>query len=270
MGSEAILQVFAKNKENNTPTFIAFTTCGFPTIEDTPSILLALQKGGADIIEVGVPFTDPLAEGPTIQYSSNVALENGTTLDTVFSVIEQTRSQGLTVPVILMGYYNPFLQYGEAKCVQRTKEVGANGFIIVDLPPGEESLDFRSHCDKHGLSMIPLIAPTTPDSRKKLICETANSFVYCVALSGVTGARAELPPELQDYIERVKQANCKNAPLAVGFGISTREHFVKVAGIADGVVIGSAIIKTIDQAKKNNENIPEVLESWVKQVIGKQ
>uniref|UniRef100_A0A7S4HLK9 tryptophan synthase n=1 Tax=Vannella robusta TaxID=1487602 RepID=A0A7S4HLK9_9EUKA len=226
-------------------------------------------KFAPDVIELGVPFSDPLADGPTIQMASCVALENGVTLDTCFDVLEESRKKGLTVPVIFMGYYNPFYQYGEERCVQRMKEAGGNGFIIVDLPLGEESDDFVSFCHTNKISVIPLIAPTTTTKRMKTIVKKATGFIYCVALSGVTGSRTELPADLKNYIERVKSVNENNVPLAVGFGISTREHFLQVSEVAEGVVIGSAIIKTLKSAQENNSSLAEAVQSYAASIVGK-
>lgn len=135
------------------------------------------------------------------------ALENGVNLDTCFSVLEKSRKAGLTVPVIFMGYYNPFLQYGEQRSVKRLKEVGGNGFIIVDLPLGEESDDFVAHCIEEDISIVPLIAPTTSDDRMQIIAKKATGFIYCVSLSGVTGSRNELPSDLKDYVARIKRVS---------------------------------------------------------------
>lgn len=267
--ADIIRQTFENNTSNNNTTFISYVTCGYPSINDTVSILLGLQEGGADIIELGVPFSDPLADGPTIQEASNVALNNGVTLDICFDTLEESRKQGLTVPVILMGYYNPFLQYGEKKCIDRMKSAGGNGFIIVDLPLGEESDKFVDYCYKENIGIIPLIAPTTTTDRMKIIVKKANSFIYCVALSGVTGSRNDLPEDLTKYIERVKSVTHEKTPLAVGFGISTREHFVKVSRIAEGVVIGSAIIKTLKAAEENNKSLSIAVRDYAASIVGK-
>jgi tryptophan synthase len=244
-GAQRLREAVGGAKElKGRPAFVAFVTCGFPKPSETVDIMLALQKGGADVIELGIPFSDPIADGPTIQLSSFEALEQGVTMSTCFSTVESARNAGVAVPIVLMGYFNPFMCYGETKALERAAEVGVDGFIVVDLPPcGPESRKFRSLCAKHGLSLVPLVAPTTADDRLKDICATADGFIYCVAVTGVTGKRQALPTHLRDYIERVRAAS--DAPLAVGFGISDHEQFCQVGEHADGVVIGSAIIRTV-------------------------
>lgn len=236
----------ANAKENKgRAAFVAFFTCGYPTIDDAVDIMLGLEAGGADVIELGVPFSDPIADGPTIQMSSHVALQQGVTLQTCFDKVRDARSKGLVVPVVLMGYYNPVLCFGEAETVSAAREAGVNGFIIVDLPPcGPESQVFRERCTAEGLALVPLVAPTTSTERLQAICATAAGFVYCVAVTGVTGGRTELPAHLKDYVARVRSA-ASGAPLAVGFGISDHKQFCEVAQHADGVVVGSAIIKLL-------------------------
>mmetsp|Transcript_4526 Transcript_4526/g.6792 ORF Transcript_4526/g.6792 Transcript_4526/m.6792 type:complete len:274 (+) Transcript_4526:38-859(+) len=231
-------------KTKGRPAFVAFTTCGFPSLDATVPILLGLQEGGADVIEVGIPFSDPIADGPTIQKSSFIALSKGTTIDKCFEKVKEARQAGLHVPVILMGYYNPMLRLGERNAVKKAFECGANGFIVVDLPPcGQESLSFKKHCDHFGMSFVPLISPATSTSRIKAITATANAFVYCVAVTGVTGKRSEIPTYLKEYIARVRSTT--DMPIGVGFGISDHQQFSAVGEIADAVVVGSAIIKAI-------------------------
>ena len=222
-------------------------TFRFALAPDTPAMLLAMQEGGASIIELGIPYTDPQADGPTIQQASQVAIKAGTsTLPQCLGMVKAARAQGLTVPVVLMGYYNPFFQFGIENMCQQTKEHGADGFIVVDLPP-EEGAQLAKSCNKYGLSNIPLVAPTTTDQRIQHLAQTASTFIYCVSTTGVTGARAALPPALGDLIARVRSHT--DLPLAVGFGISDRSMVQHVADLADGVVVGSAILKAVQQAE---------------------
>ena len=204
-----------------------------------------------DIIELGIPFTDPIADGPTIQKANTVALKNGINVSNLLQYVRDARKAGLTVPVLFMGYYNPILQYGEERLLTDCKEAGVNGFIIVDLPP-EEAVAFRNFCAKGGLSYVPLIAPSTSDKRMKLLCSLADSFIYVVSRMGVTGATGELASGIPELIKKVKTFS-GDKPAAVGFGVSTREHFLAVAGIADGVVIGSQIITEIANAPRGEE-----------------
>ncbi|KAF2717789.1 tryptophan synthase-like protein [Polychaeton citri CBS 116435] len=245
---EGIKKAFARAKAENRPALVTYTTAGFPTIEETPSILLAMEAGGADIIELGTPFTDPIADGPTIQHANTQALKNGTSIKTCLQIVRDARKLGLRAPVLLMGYYNPLLAYGEERMLIDSKEAGVNGYIMVDLPP-EEAIRFRGHCKKYGLSYVPLIAPATSEKRMKLLCGIADSFIYVVSRMGTTGASDVLSTGLPDLLKRVHAAS-GGVPAAVGFGVSTREHFVEVGKVSEGVVIGSQIITNIGKAPK--------------------
>jgi tryptophan synthase len=212
---------------------------------DTPALLLAMQEGGAAIIELGVPYSDPQADGATIQHTNQVAIANGTSdISACLDMVKKAREMGLTVPVVLMGYCNPFFQYGSEKLCADTKEAGADGFIVVDLPP-EEGTDLNKACIKYGLSNVPLVAPTSSDKRISALAEMASTFLYCVSVTGVTGARTSLPPDLDDFIKRVRAKT--DLPLAIGFGISTPEMVNGVANMADGVVVGSSILNAVDK-----------------------
>lgn len=213
---------------------------------DTPAILMAMQEGGSAVIELGIPYTDPQADGATIQKTNQVAISGGTSdIAQCLEIVKKSRELGLTVPVVLMGYYNPFLQYGVAKMCEDSKAAGVDGFIIVDLPP-EEAVEISAHCKKHGLSNVPLIAPTSTDERIKLLADNASTFLYCVSVAGVTGARDSLPDDLEDFVARVRAQT--ELPLAVGFGISNPNMVQGVANVSDGVVVGSAILKAIEAA----------------------
>jgi tryptophan synthase len=240
--SADVAAAFAAARAENRPAFIPFITGGYPSKACTVPALLAMQQNGADILEVGIPFSDPIADGGTIQAANQVALDNGVTLEDCLGFVAEARAQGLTVPVIFMGYFNPFLQFGEAALVQRCADVGVHGFIIPDLPP-QEARVFRGHCDTRDLCLVPLVSPTTTEARLATIAQLAKGYVYCVSLNGVTGARTELPPHLNEFLERVrKHVDC---PLAVGFGLSTRSHVKAVGKLADGAIMGSAVIKAL-------------------------
>jgi tryptophan synthase len=219
-----------------------------------------------DLIELGLPFTDPIADGPTIQKSNNVALANGVTVTSALQTVREARKRGLRVPVIFMGYYNPLLQYGESRMLNDCKEAGVNGFIMVDLPP-EEAVRFRNNCTKAGLSYIPLIAPATSEARMKLLCKIADSFIYVVSRMGVTGATGTLNTKLPELLERVHQYS-GNVPAAVGFGVSTREHFLSVSEIAEGVVIGSQIVTILGEAPKGER--AKRVEEYCSQITGRR
>ncbi|KAI5856665.1 tryptophan synthetase [Durotheca rogersii] len=247
---EAIRQVFRRCKAENRAALVAYITAGYPEPEEAPDVLLGLQKGGADVIELGIPFTDPIADGPTIQLSNTVALTKGVTIESALGMVRAARSKGLTAPILLMGYYNPLLSYGEDALIRDSKAASVNGFIVCDLPP-EEAVSFRKLCSRGGLSYIPLIAPATSDARMRVLCALADSFIYVVSRQGVTGALGTLNTHLPDLLARVK-AYSGDKPTAVGFGVSTREHFQSVASIADGVVIGSQIVTTLREAGPGN------------------
>jgi tryptophan synthase len=261
--SARILNAFEKAKAEGRPVFVPFMTAGFPTQQATVPFLLALQKGGADLIELGVPHTDPLADGPVIQQASSVALAGGVTLPKSLEFVRAAREQGLTVPVVLMGYYNPFRAFGEKNIVQCAKEAGADGFIVVDLPP-EASQEFRSHCREFKMSFVPLIAPTTSDERLQYIDTIADSFVYCVSLLGVTGGRTALSNDLASFVSRVR-THIK-WPLAIGFGISKREHVEQVARLGEGVVVGSQLIKVVQQSPEEKQ--VDALRATVEELAG--
>ncbi|OGE51372.1 hypothetical protein PENARI_c013G05251 [Penicillium arizonense] len=261
-----IKQTFAKCKEQKRAALVAYITAGYPTVEEAVDIMLGLENGGADIIELGIPFTDPIADGPTIQTANTKALENGVTLTTVLQLVRTARSRGLKTPLLLMGYYNPVLRYGEERMLKDCKEAGVNGFIMVDLPP-EEAVRFRDLCAGAGLSYVPLIAPATSDSRMRLLCKIADSFIYVVSRMGVTGATGSLSANIPELLSRVHEYS-GNVPAALGFGVSTREHFLSVQDEAEGVVIGSQIITVVGQAPTGQA--AKAAEEYLSSVTGRK
>ena len=240
-----IAEAFAGLRARRRTGLVAFLTVGYPSVEDTLRLVPALIEGGADVIELGVPFSDPLAEGPTIQRSSHHALERGVTPAVCLDVVAGLRAQGVEAPIVLMGYYNPLLSYGLEEFCRDAAAAGADGIIAVDLPP-EESHPLRDACRRRGLDLVYLLAPTSTDGRIELVAGLASGFVYCVSVTGVTGAREELPAGLSAFVNRVRART--PLPVAVGFGISKPKHFRAVARIADAAVIGSAIIDEIDRS----------------------
>ncbi|BFZ59285.1 anthranilate synthase / indole-3-glycerol phosphate synthase [Saitoella coloradoensis] len=255
---------FDQAKKEGRPAFVTFTTAGHPSPNETVEIMKGLQAGGADVIELGIPFTDPLADGVVIQKANAIALKQGMTLPKTLDIVRQARKEGVHVPVILMGYYNPLLMYGEERIVRDAKEAGANGFIVVDLPP-EEAIKFRGFCTKDGLSYVPLIAPSTSENRIKILAPIADSFIYVVSKMGTTGASGTVNAALPELLERIRQYS-KDTPLAVGFGVSTREHFLSVGAVADGVVIGSKIIQVIEEAQEGQRG--EVVRKYCNEITG--
>ncbi|KJR82118.1 tryptophan synthase [Sporothrix schenckii 1099-18] len=243
---EAIKETFRRCKAESRPALVTYVTAGYPRAEDTVDILLGLERGGADVLELGVPFTDPIADGPTIQTANTQALINNVTLTMTLKMVADARAKGLKAPVLLMGYYNPLRAYGEEALVRDSKQSGVNGFIVVDLPP-EEAVSFRKLVSSGGLSYVPLIAPATSDARMRILCQLADSFIYVVSRQGVTGASGTLNAHLPELLARVNKYS-GGRPAAVGFGISTHEHYQSVAAIADGVVVGSQIVTTLRNA----------------------
>ena len=235
---------FARAAAQGRTALVPFLTAGYPTLEESERLFAALARGGADAIEIGVPFSDPLADGATIQRTSQQAIANGVTLADCLALVKRLRGSGIETPLVLMGYYNPILQYGVERFAADAAAAGADGFIVPDLPT-EESDDLLAACRRHGRDLIFLLAPTSTDQRIAAVAERASGFVYCVSLTGVTGGRTELP-DLSGYLGRVRAAT--GLPLAIGFGISSPEHVRQVGAVADGAIVGSALINEIDAA----------------------
>ncbi|HEY5638576.1 MAG TPA: tryptophan synthase subunit alpha [Dehalococcoidia bacterium] len=260
-----IEETFARLKSEGRTGFVAYTVVGFPDVESTLRIVPALIEGGADVIELGVPFSDPLADGPKIQKASFHALEQGVTVETCLDVARQLRAGGVEAPIVPMGYYNPLLAYGLERFARDAAEAGMDGLIVVDLPP-EESDEMLAACEAAGLRLIYLVAPTSTDERISEVARRASGFVYCVSVTGTTGAREEIASGLAEFVGRVR--NATNLPIAVGFGISLPKHFEAVSRIADAAVIGSAIIDEI--AKSGPSEQSERLKNYAEVVTGRR
>ena len=248
--SKRLRELFENARAEGRKLFMPYVTAGYPTKADTVPILLAMEAGGADAVELGMPFTDPLADGSTIQHANQVALENGMTLQDCFDIVAEARSKGFQAPVLLMGYYNPLLARGEERSVADAKAAGADGFIVVDLP-AEEANTFLDACKRYDMSFVPLIAPTSTDDRIALLAGTADAFLYCVSVTGTTGGKTvDSATELPKFLDRVRAKT--PLPLAVGFGINNRQQADAVRKIADAAIVGSAIIATIDAAGEDH------------------
>jgi len=231
---------------------VGYLTCGYPSLEETAGLMKALEDGGADVVELGVPFTDPMADGATIQKCNEVALAQGVQLEDCLRTVKAAREKGLSAPVVLMGYYNPFRAFGLEELAKRAVDSGVDGFIIVDLPPEEASLEgVLTVCKDSGLGFVPLVAPTTTDERLGYLASAAeDAMLYCVSVLGVTGGAAATADDLLGFVRRVRAKTNENVPLAVGFGVSTPANVKDVAlSGADAVVVGSAIIRTLDKAE---------------------
>lgn len=227
-----------------------FITAGYPDLESTVELIHGFEQNGADIIELGMPFSDPLADGPTIQYSSDVAIKNGITMNKIFEIVNEVRKDS-EIPIILMGYMNPVLRYGVEKFTQKAAHSGVDGLIIPDIPLEEDGI-IKEHAEKQNLDVIHLVAPNTSDERMKAADENSQGFVYCVSVTGVTGAREgdEVSKSVSRFIERVR-ANITLNPVMVGFGIKTHEDARNIASNADGFIVGSALIDTIKEHYPN-------------------
>ena len=223
--------------------FIAYITAGDPDLNTTRQVVLELDRQGVDVLELGVPFSDPLADGPVIQEASQRALAAGTTLEGVLSMVADVRVE-TEIPIVLFTYYNPIHRYGVERFVKRAADVGVDGVLMLDLPP-EEGGDYKAQMDVHGLDTIFLVTPTTRDDRMKLIASHTRGFVYYVSRTGVTGERDSLADEIQSKVSAICQYT--DMPIAVGFGISTPEHVSEIARYADAVVVGSAIVRRMGE-----------------------
>lgn len=231
--------------------FIAFITGGDPDMETSYELIKAMAANGADIIEIGIPFSDPIAEGPVIQEASLRALNAGTTTDSLFDMVARLRKE-IDIPLIFMTYINPIYVYGTERFMKRCAEVGIDGVIVPDVP-FEEKAELAGFCRENGVDLISMIAPTSKE-RIEMIAREAEGFIYCVSSLGVTGVRSEIKTDIETMVKHVKAVT--NVPCAVGFGIATPEQARKMAGLSDGAIVGSAIVKLV--AKYGRDAVPYV------------
>lgn len=248
-----IQKVFLDLQERNQKALIPYITPEFPVAEITEPLITALEKSGASMIEVGVPFSDPIADGPTIQASSHKAIQNGATLERILTQINEVRGK-TTIPLLLMGYFNTFYHYGVERFLQEAVRCGVDGLIIPDLLP-EESEHFRTLCAQYGISNVFLVAPTSSDERIRFVDSISTDFSYCVSVTGVTGTRNSLGSgdDIEEFLQRVRRNSKK--PFVVGFGVSTSEHVAMLSQYADGVVVGSALIQQMAKCSTVSEAI---------------
>lgn len=261
---DRLAELFARTRAEGRPAVIPFVPAGWPEFDATPEIVQAAIDGGADAIELGLPFSDPLADGATNQQAYYEALQQGTTPVTLLETVRSLRAGGITIPIIIMGYVNPMTSYGPDRWVADAVEAGVDGLIVVDLPPNEAAeLEVPAH--QAGLHIIYLVAPTSTDDRLQLVAEHASGFIYCVSLAGTTGARSELPEDLPDFIARVRSHT--DLPLGIGFGISERRHVEQVAALADAAIIGSAFVRTISDTPR--EGRAAAVREFVERMTGR-
>ena len=243
--------------------FVAYITAGDPDLNTTHQVVLELDRQGVDVLELGVPFSDPLADGPVIQEASQRALDAGATLEGVLSMVAELRVE-TEIPIVLFTYYNPIHRYGVERFVKRAADVGVDGVLMLDLPP-EEGGDYKAQMDAHGLDTIFLMTPTTRDDRMRLIASHTRGFVYYVSRTGVTGERDSLADEIQSKVSAICQYT--DMPIAVGFGISTPEHVSEIARYADAVVVGSAIVRRVGEYQ-NDVDLVSKVGAFVGSLIG--
>lgn len=255
--SNRINELFESNGKG---VLSVYYTAGFPDLNDTLRVAQYLEASGADIIEIGMPFSDPVADGPTIQESNKKALDNGMSIKILFEQLKELR-KSVSIPVILMGYINPVLQFGMSKFCSECERCGIDGVIIPDLPMAEYLALYKNMFAEHGLKNVFLITPQTSESRIRLIDEHTDSFIYMVSSASVTGAKDLLGEQQQKYFERVQNMHLKN-PLLIGFGISNNETFKAASSYSNGAIIGSAFIKLLQAAT----DLKEQIEKFVKDI----
>ena len=239
-GLESIAAMFARAKAQNRAAFLPYFPIGYPDYQTSLDAIFAMAESDVDGFEIGIPFSDPLADGPVNQAAMQIALENGTTVKMCLDAVRTLREKGVTQPMLLMGYLNPVLAYGVEAFVQDAKAAGADGLLLPDLPP-EEGNEIAEICAREGLALVFFLAPTSNAERIAIVGQNASGFIYVVTLTGVTGERRQLPPDLADFIARIKAQ--VNKPLVMGFGIGTPEQARAMNGLVDGFAVGSALVR---------------------------
>jgi len=243
-GRARIAARFAALKADGRAAFIPFVTAGDPDAETAAQILAQLPGAGADLIEIGIPFSDPMADGPSIQHAGDRALAGGQTLAKTLAMVGDFRCRDSTTPIVLMGYFNPIYSYGTEAFVGDAVSAGVDGLIVVDLPP-EEDTELRDPAHSAGLAVIRLIAPTTDDARLHQILVNCDGFIYYISVTGITGTKSAAGTDIARGLERIRRIS--SLPIAVGFGVRTAEQAAEIASVADGVVVGSAIVECVAQ-----------------------
>jgi len=233
---------FKELKKQNKKAFIAYMTAGFPNLKFTENFIKICELNNVDILELGIPFSDPLADGPVIQEASALSLKKGTNISKVLALVKKLRKTNIKIPIVFMSYANPILSYGTEIFFKQCKQSGVNGVIVPDLPV-EEVGGLHKIAKKHGIDNILLMAPTTTDKRLKKIAKLSQGFIYYVSLTGTTGVRRHLPTDIRKRVRKIKLLTRK--PVCVGFGISSTEQAANITAVADGIIVGSAIVKLV-------------------------
>jgi tryptophan synthase alpha chain len=256
-----ISEKFNALRKKKEKALIVYLTAGDPSLAITKELILALEAAGADILEIGVPFSDPTADGPVIQAAAQRALKNGTTLAGILEMIEEVRKES-QIPIVLFGYFNPIFAYGVKKFAHTAARVGVDGVLVVDLPP-EEAPELREFTDAAGIDFIFLIAPTTGALRTRMIADEAAGFIYYVSITGITGTAAPKVADIKTAVNKLRKIT--KLPVAVGFGITNPEQAREIGKTADGVVIGSALVRLIDE-NRTNPDLVKIVTDYTKAI----
>lgn len=259
-GIEVIAEMFKRTKAEGRAAFLPYFTVGFPTYDESIDILAAIAQEGVDGFEIGIPFSDPLADGPTIQAASQTALDNGIKVSDGLRAVRDLRARGVNQPILLFSYLNPLLAYGPERFVMDAKAAGAQGFIIPDLPPEEAHL--FAACAREDMALVFFVAPTSNAARISLVARQATGFIYVISVTGITGARSALPPNLMAFIQDVRAQTDK--PLVLGFGISKPDQARQMNGLVDGFIVASALIR---QRQENDGAAVRVLARALRQAL---
>ena len=259
-GLDRIARVFDREQ----PAFMPYAVLGYPTSEKSVSVVRTLVQAGADILELGVPFSDPLADGPVIQAATQQALDNGVTLTDCIGMVRQLRGEGIGTPALLMGYLNPMLAYGLTALVGDAAQAGVDGFIVPDLPP-EEAEEFERLCYQEGMALVYFLAPTSTPERIELVAQRARGFIYLVSVTGVTGERQSVPDHLTDLVHRIRAAT--DVPVVIGFGISNGSQARAIGRLADGVVVGSALVRCAGDSLDSVNDLATSLKTSLRNIV---
>ncbi len=254
-GLEALNEMFKQANDEGRAAFLPYFPIGFPNYDESIAAIEAMAEVGVDGFEIGIPFSDPLADGPVIQEATQLALQNGTTVQLCLDAVKTLRGKGINQPMMMMGYANPLIAYGIENFVKAAKDAGADGLIVPDVPPEEASM-FADICKQHNLALIFFIAPTSNEKRIDLVAENASGFIYVVSLVGITGVREDLAVDLTKFIERIRSKT--DIPLVLGFGISKPEHVRNLHGLVNGFIVGSALVSA---GKESVSNVRELAQS---------
>jgi tryptophan synthase alpha chain len=251
-------------EKKNSKVLNVYFTAGFPKLNDTVNILKALEKGGVDIVEIGMPYSDPIADGETIQASNQKALDNGMSIKVLFEQLKNIRTESFKLPIILMGYFNPVYQYGVEEFCKKCSEVGIDGVILPDLPIDEYDINYKAIFEKFGILNMFLITPQTSEARIRKIDNISEGFIYMVSSASVTGGVSGITEDMEEYFTRVNAMNLKN-PRLIGFGIKDKPTFEKACQYASGAIIGSQFVRVLENANDNlTEDITEYIDSIIK------